>query len=119
MGFLSLLKSLPQPKQTAQKAFARSPMPSTTMDEQTLVVLIKEALALSEGAKTAQEIEATEFELLSLKKQLDLRETEQVLHYQRLKLPKAQVLEYQAAMHLCRTQLEQALLDLRHKDFML
>lgn len=94
-------------------------MPSTTMDEQALLELLKEAMIIAEQAQTEQEIDASIFELLSLKTQFECRQAEQVLYYKRLNMPRSQILDYQAAMQICFTSIEQTLLDLRHKNYLI
>jgi hypothetical protein len=89
------------------------------MDEQSLIMLLKEALVLAETSHTEQQIEASEFELLALRVEFEVRSKEQVLYYQKTGLPKAHILDYQASIQICLTQIEQMLLELRHKEFML
>ncbi len=90
-----------------------------TLDEQSLVVLIKEALVLAATSVELPALKAAEYELTTLKKHLEMRETEQVLHYKRIGLPESQILEYQQAIHSCRVALENAMVEVQHRKFML
>ncbi len=102
-----------------QKQYNAANMPSTTMDEKAIVELVKEALRIADSARTPLEIKQSLFELAELRTLLDLRSEEQILRYERMRMKKADILDYKQAVHVFRTQLEQAILDLQHKEYLL
>jgi hypothetical protein len=92
-------------------------MPSTTMDEKVLTSLIREALFIADDAAKPHEIKQSLYELGELRRHLELRAEEQTLRFERIGLPRVDILDYKQAVHVLRSQIEQAVMELQHKEY--